>query len=226
MRTHSASRGGLARDEDLGARTALRGLRPRPRYRSDEPPAASIAVIDHVEHDPTCADSYGPPGLLGFRPQRRAALRRRPRRPVTVPTDGRMLSYPRQQQYRRLARAGVASMLSMAAVPLVLLAAASGVPEIAAVLLSAAVVGGSTPATSPDSLVVPASARSPRAKSGELCCRSSEMAGSCANRFHGTARATSTASRSPPPASPSRSRRRLAITPQRTSPACATSLAG
>jgi len=99
-------------------------------------------VIDHVEHDPTCADSYGPRGLLGFRPQRRAALRRRPRRPVTVPTDGRMLSYPRQQQYRRLARAGVALTLSMAAVPLVLLAAASGVPEIAAVLLSAAVGWG------------------------------------------------------------------------------------
>lgn len=46
-----------------------------------------------------------------------------------------MVSYPRQQQYRRLARAGVASTISVAAVLLAVLAAARGLPQIGAFLL-------------------------------------------------------------------------------------------
>jgi hypothetical protein len=50
-----------------------------------------------------------------------------------------MSSYPRQQQYRRLARAGGASALSAAAVLLAMLAAAGGLAPIAAVMLLASV---------------------------------------------------------------------------------------
>jgi hypothetical protein len=50
-----------------------------------------------------------------------------------------MLSYPRQQQYRRLARAGGASALGAAAVLLAMLSAAGGLPSIAVVMLLASV---------------------------------------------------------------------------------------
>jgi Nuclease-related domain len=50
-----------------------------------------------------------------------------------------MVSYPRQQQYQRLARAGIASAASLAAVLLGLLAAAGGERTIAAALLLTAV---------------------------------------------------------------------------------------
>jgi hypothetical protein len=50
-----------------------------------------------------------------------------------------MLSYPRQQQYQRLARAGLASTASLAAVLVAVPAAAGGEPTIAAALLLTAV---------------------------------------------------------------------------------------
>ena len=69
-------------------------------------------------------------------------LRPRPRRRATVPGCARMLSYPRQQQYRRLARAGVSSTVCAAAILLSLLAELSGVPQVGGLLLLAAVAIG------------------------------------------------------------------------------------
>jgi hypothetical protein len=66
------------------------------------------------------------------------------RRQQLVPQagEGRMLNYPRQQNYRRLARAGIASTASAAAVLLALLAALGGLLQIAGLLLLAAVALG------------------------------------------------------------------------------------
>jgi hypothetical protein len=53
-----------------------------------------------------------------------------------------MLSYPRQQRYRRLARAAIASTVSAASVLLALLAALGGLLQIAGLLILAAVALG------------------------------------------------------------------------------------
>ena len=49
-----------------------------------------------------------------------------------------MLSYPRQQQYRHLAHAGVSSTVCAAAILLSLFAELSGVPQVGGLLLLAA----------------------------------------------------------------------------------------
>src|SRR5260370_6297170 len=63
------------------------------------------------------------------------------RRPA-VHTGAMMLSYPRRQQYRRLARAGVTSMAAATLAPLALLAVASGMVRAGVVLLLLAIALG------------------------------------------------------------------------------------